>query len=105
MSYHNAAHSVGPDDHQEPAVRVTYTHRVPHLPEGISLDVGALYQHALHIAMAALRLAEARLAGSAVVMQFAAQEISERSEDANACAKRIERQLARHRRRNPLAKI
>lgn len=101
MSLPNAAHSLVPSERPPAMVTVEQPRRVPHLPEGIARDVGATYQHLLKAGMAAIRLAEAQLSGSATVMQFAAQEISEMTESANACAKRIERQLARHRRRQP----
>jgi hypothetical protein len=105
MSFPNAQHALVPSERPPAMVTVTHEHRVPHLPEGISQDVGACYQHLLKAGMAAIRLAEARLNGSATVMQFAAQEISEMTEAANACAKRIEHTLARHRRRNPEAGV
>src|SRR5260221_497810 len=100
MTLPNAAHSLPPQDRE--IARVTRPHRVPHLPEGISQDVGALYQHALGIGLAAMRLAEGGLAGSAPIMQFAAEEVAELAPRAKMTAVRIERQLARHRRRNPL---
>lgn len=79
--------------------------RRTHLPEGIAKDVGATYRHIVTMGTAAIRLAEAQLSGSATVMQFAAQEIAEMAHCAQMCAQRIERQLARHRRRNPLSGV
>jgi hypothetical protein len=76
-----------------------------HLPVGLALDVGAAYEHAHGIGVAALRLCEAQLAGSATAMQMASQEIAEIAQRIQMTATRIERQLARHRRRNSEAGV
>jgi type II secretory pathway component PulJ len=50
-------------------------------------------------------LQEARLSGSATIMQFACEEIAELAQSAAALAKHLEHTLAEHRRRNPEAGI
>lgn len=105
MSLHSAAHSVVPDDHQEPTIIVTRPSRVPHLPLGISREVGRTFETVHTMGMAALRLHEARLSGSATIMQFACEEIAELAQAAATLAKHLEHTLAEHRRRNPLAGV
>jgi hypothetical protein len=105
MSLPNSQHCLVPDDHQEPAIVVTREHRVPHLPLGISREVGSVFENVHGMGMAALRLQEARLSGSATIMQFACEEIAELAQSAAALAKHLEHTLAEHRRRNPEAGI
>lgn len=100
MSHCNADRSI-PIERDAGPVTVRRTH----LPDNIAQDVGATYRHVHTMGVAAIRLAEAQLSGSATVMQFAAQEIAEIAHSAQMCAIRIERVLAKHRRRNPEAGV
>ena len=77
--------------------------RETHIPFTARRSCGALYENVHSMGVTVIKLSEAALEGSASKMQFAAEELSDMASRARVLAAALERQLAQHRRRNPLA--